>query len=87
MQFAGGFGAAAVVLTTAGWVPQVRRALKSRSASDFSLAWIALFGSGVTCWLIYGILRGDPAIISANAMAIVAITILLVIHRTAPRDP
>ena len=87
MTLDGGFGAAAVVLTTAGWVPQIRRALKTRSAADFSLGWLLLFGSGVTSWFVYGLLRHDGAIIIANALAMVALGILLVIHRMSARTP
>ena len=86
MTIDAGFGAAAVVLTTAGWVPQIRRALKTRSAADFSLSWLLLFGSGVTAWLVYGVLRGDVAIIVANALAVVALSTLLVIHRLGARS-
>lgn len=70
--FAIGFGAA--IGTTAAWFPQVVRTWKTRSASDFSWGYLALFITGVFLWTMYGIVRRDIVVTIANG-----ITLLLVI--------
>lgn len=67
-------GALAAIGTTAAWLPQVFKTWKSRSAEDFSWGYLALFSSGVSGWLIYGILKKDGVIVAANA-----VTLLLVL--------
>ena len=61
---------AAAILTTSAFVPQVVHTWKTRSTEDFSWAWLAMFASGVTLWLIYGLLKKDPAIIGANGVTL-----------------
>jgi MtN3 and saliva related transmembrane protein len=67
-----GFTAAA--LTTGAWLPQVIKTWKSRSAEDFSWAYLAMFAGGVGLWAVYGYWRHDPAVLAANV-----ITVLLVL--------
>lgn len=59
--------------TTASWLPQVVRTWKTRSAEDFSWAYLALFAAGVALWLVYGMLRHDPAVTAANAITLVLV--------------
>jgi len=47
-------GLAAGALTTLSWLPQVLRAFRTRSTKDFAWSWFAMFGTGVTTWLVYG---------------------------------
>ena len=63
-------GFAAAILTTSAFIPQVIRTWKTRSAEDFSWAWVAMFSSGVSLWLTYGILKKDAAIIGANGVTL-----------------
>jgi MtN3 and saliva related transmembrane protein len=61
---------AAAILTTSAFIPQVVRTWKTRSTEDFSWAWVAMFATGVTLWLTYGLLKKDPAIIGANGVTL-----------------
>lgn len=63
-------GAAAAFCTTAAYLPQLIRAWRTRSTRDISLPWIALLVTGVTLWLIYGILIGDGPLIAANGITL-----------------
>lgn len=86
-------GLVAALLTTGAWIPQVRKTLRTRSAHDFSWAWMVAFGSGVATWAAYGILREDVVIVGAN---VVTAALLLAIagvklgerraHRMVPGD-
>ena len=49
-------GSVAAVLTTGAFVPQVAQTVRTRSARDFSFAWLWSFLIGISCWLVYGFL-------------------------------
>jgi MtN3 and saliva related transmembrane protein len=80
-------GLVAALLTTGAWIPQVRKTLATRSAHDFSWAWMVAFGSGVATWAVYGILREDVVIVGANlvtAALLAAIFAVKIGERGAP---
>ena len=58
-------------LTTASFVPQVRKIWKTKSAEDVSLLMFVAFCFGVTLWLVYGFIKGEVAIIATNAVTLV----------------
>ena len=58
-------------LTTLSFAPQVARAWRTRSTADLSLAMLVVFLAGVLLWLAYGVVKGDVAIIAANAVTAV----------------
>ena len=57
-------------LTTASFVPQVRKIWKTKSAEDVSLMMFVAFCFGVTLWLVYGFVKGELAIIATNAVTL-----------------
>ena len=57
-------------LTTASFVPQVRKIWKTKSAEDVSLLMFAAFCVGVSLWLVYGFMKGEVAIIVTNAVTL-----------------
>lgn len=70
-------GLAAATCTTVAFLPQVLKTWRSKSAEDLSLGTFGLLTTGVTLWLIYGLLVGDLPVIVANAVTLVLqITIL-----------
>lgn len=72
-----GFGAA--FCTTVSFVPQALKVLKTRDTAALSLMMYCIFTLGVVLWLLYGIFRGDWAIIVANCITLcLALCILLV---------
>ena len=65
------------VLTTVAFLPQVIKALRTRSTKDISLSmWVLLF-TGIVCWLIYGFLIGSAPVITANAVTLVLVGTVL----------
>jgi MtN3 and saliva related transmembrane protein len=66
-------GAIAAVGTTAAWLPQVMKTWRSRKAADFSWSYLAMFSTGVSLWLVYGILRKDAVIIAANGTTLLLV--------------
>lgn len=71
-------GFAAGTLTTIAFVPQVVKIWKSKHAHDISLAMFAIFSTGVTLWLAYGVLIDSLPVILANSITLaLALAILL----------
>ena len=60
------FGYFAGFLTTASLIPQVIKTWKTKSATDFSLAMLLTWWSGIVCWIIYGVLVDAKPIILWN---------------------
>ncbi len=64
-------GFVAGALTTLGFIPQVIRVFKLRSAREISLPFAILFLVGVILWMTYGILLRLPPVIAWNAISVV----------------
>ena len=60
------FGYFAGFLTTVSLIPQVIKTWKTKSATDFSLAMLLTWWSGIVCWIIYGVLVEAKPIILWN---------------------
>lgn len=63
-------GSIAALLTTAGVVPQVIKAHRTRETKDLSILMYLLSSIGLTLWTIYGILTKSPPIIAANTVTL-----------------
>lgn len=64
-------GLVAGTLTTIAFLPQLTMTWKSKSAKDVSLGMFLIFCSGVTLWLIYGILIDALPIILTNTATLI----------------
>jgi len=67
-------------LTSTGYLPQILKGLRTKKMRDVSLLMPAVLGFGMFLWLIYGLVRDDPAIIVANIVGS-SLTALLVIMK------
>jgi MtN3 and saliva related transmembrane protein len=75
----------AALFTTGAFIPQMLRALRTRSTGDLAWGYLALFGTGVGLWMVYGLIKGDPALIVANGLTFVMVGVISaakVSHRT-----
>lgn len=61
-------GAIAACCTTASFLPQVLQIVRTGDTRAISLPMYVLFVTGVSCWLIYGLLRSDGPVVVANAI-------------------
>ena len=57
-------------LTTIAFIPQVIKAWFSKSTNDISLLMFIIFATGVSCWLIYGLLTNNYPIIISNLITL-----------------
>lgn len=65
-------GFSAAILTTSAFLPQVYKTWKTKDVSGLSLPMLIMFFIGVSFWLIYGVLKESPSMISANAITVVS---------------
>ncbi len=71
-------GTIAAILTTSSFLPQVIHTFRSKDARGISLGMYSVFITGVTCWLIYGLLLQAWPIVVANVITIsLALAILV----------
>jgi len=62
-------GMAAGFCTTASFIPQVIKTIKSRHTRDISLLMYIVLTLGLFLWLIYGLFRKDIPLILANSIS------------------
>lgn len=72
-------GLLAGFLTTLSSLPQVIKSFKTKKTRDLSLGWVVLILSGVSLWLVYGILVQDLPLIATNSISMVLLLVLLVL--------
>jgi MtN3 and saliva related transmembrane protein len=70
LTFSTTVGLVAAGLTTAANVPQAYKAWRTRQTDDLSLAMTIILASGLSLWILYGILQSDPIIIVSNCTAL-----------------
>jgi len=71
-------GYCAATLTTAAFVPQAIKTLRSRDTRAISIWMYAVLTIGVALWLAYGLTLGSWPVILANAVTLpLAVTILV----------
>jgi len=71
------FGLLGGALTTFGYIPQLLRILKLKSAREISLPFTLSFLAGAICWLTYGVLLSLVSVILWNSAGIVFLGMLL----------
>ena len=72
-------GLIAASLTSASFVPQAIKSIKTKHTKDISLGMYILSTTGLTLWLIYGILTSDFPIIAANIITVTLAAIILIL--------
>ena len=72
-------GLLASSLATLAFLPQVVKTWRTRSAHDFSLATLLMLETGTAFWIVYGLLRGAPAIWLGNGVTLTLAGFILVV--------
>ena len=70
-------GMVAALLTTAAFVPQAAKVVRTRDTAAISLTMYALFTAGIALWGVYGVMTWQWSIIIANAITFVLAAIIL----------
>lgn len=71
-------GYVAAVLTTAAFLPQVIKTVKTGETKDISLGMYVMLCSGVALWLVYGLMLHALPIIIANAVTLILSAMILI---------
>lgn len=79
MDLVEAIGYMAAIITTAGFVPQTVKAIKTRQTKDISLWMYIILLVGVVLWLLYGIFTNSWPIILANSVTILLVIPVLVL--------
>ena len=72
------FGYIAAFLTTAAFLPQLIKTLKTKKADDVSLVTLIMFIIGVLCWIIYGYKISSIPILIANLITLILNLLILI---------
>ncbi len=72
------FGYFAAILTTAAFLPQLTKTLKTKKADDVSLTTLIMFIIGVFSWIIYGYKISSTPILIANLITLTLNIMILV---------
>ena len=72
-------GFVAGLFTTFGFLPQIGKLVRTKSAQDISLPTVIVLLSGNTMWLVYGLLSGSRPVIAANFVTVCMLLTLLVL--------
>ena len=72
------FGYFAAILTTAAFLPQLIKTLKTKKADDVSLTTLLMFIIGVMFWIIYGYEISSSPILIANLITLILNLLILI---------
>ncbi len=75
------FGYFAAILTTAAFLPQLVKTLKTKKADDVSSLTLLMFICGVGSWIIYGYKISSSPILVANIITLI-LNLLILISKT-----
>jgi len=64
-------GGAAAFCTTISYCPQLQKCWQTGEAGDLSLKMFSILGGGIALWVVYGFLKADWVILSANSVSLV----------------
>lgn len=63
-------GMTAGVLTAVSMLPQLIKIIKEKHAEDVSLIMLIVLVSGLSLWVVYGVMREDIPLIATNSFSI-----------------
>ena len=72
------FGYIAAILTTAAFLPQLIKTLKTKKAEDVSLVTLIMFICGGGSWIIYGYKISSLPILIANIITFILNLLILI---------
>jgi MtN3 and saliva related transmembrane protein len=73
-------GIVAGLFTASSLIPQVVKTLKEKKAEDVSMLTLIVLLTGVSLWIVYGIMRDDIPIIATNAISFMVNVTMIVLR-------
>ncbi len=84
-QYVMWIGGAAMIASTASFLPQAWKIIKSRKTTDISAGTYTLTVSGFALWLAYGIFLGQWPLIATNGICLIFSGFILMMKLLPPR--
>ena len=72
-------GLLAAALTTFSFLPQALLTLRTRKTDEISLIMYLMLNLGIMCWLAYGVVQDDLALILANSVTLLFSLLILLV--------
>lgn len=72
-------GTAAAIFTTFGFVPQIVKMYRTKSAKDVSTITFVQFSIGVILWILYGVNIRDLIITVSNSITLVTLVVAIIL--------
>jgi len=73
-------GTIAGILTSVSMIPQLIKVLKEKDVENLSWGMIAVLLTGVSLWVVYGIMKTEWPIILSNGFSVLVNTTLLIYY-------
>ena len=73
-------GTIAGILTSISMLPQLLKVLKEKDVENLSWGMIAVLLTGVSFWVVYGIMKEELPIILSNGFSVLVNTTLLIYY-------
>ena len=71
-------GFAAAILTTASFLPQAIKTIRTKDTSGISLFMYSLFALGTLLWFLFGLFSNNMPVMIANAVTLLFACIILI---------
>ncbi len=71
-------GRGGALLTTFGFVPQIIKMHRTKSARDISPVTLLQYSAGTMLWALYGYHLGDVIVISANLISFIIMVVAII---------
>jgi MtN3 and saliva related transmembrane protein len=79
-------GAVAAIASTASFLPQAVKILRTRDTSSISTGMYAITVSGFALWTTYGIMLGKWPLIVSNSISLLLSAFILLMTLVSPRE-
>ncbi len=73
-------GTIAGILTSVSMIPQLVKVLKEKDVENLSWSMIVVLLTGVSLWVVYGIMKTEWPIILSNGFSVLVNTTLLIYY-------
>ena len=74
------FGWIGGTLTNLSLLPQIVKAIRTKSVNDISIAMFWTLFAGIFCWFIYGILLHDRVIVLMNLLSLIFVGSMIYLY-------
>jgi MtN3 and saliva related transmembrane protein len=64
-------GALAAICTTLSYFPQLKKCWQTGATGDLSLTMFLVLFLGLSLWVVYGFLKSDYVVLSANCVSLI----------------